>query len=417
MTIKRILIIQTAFLGDVILCTPLIKATRKLFPQSFISFLLIPETKNVLENNPYLNEIIVFDKRGKERGLKNFFKMVAKIKKRNFDLAIIPHRHLRSALLSYLAKIPQRIGFNKSTGFFLLTQKVKYQKNLHEIDRNLHLLKPFIPDILIQREEISSLTPHPIPPTDFVSLNSMNFTSFNLPQGERGLSKLPPPLSAEGGSASGRMGGGKGEGDYVILLNFLATDKIPELFPSPQDFSYAQELLLNSGIKGNDKMVGIAPGSIWATKRWLPERFAEVSDLLIKEADARVIFLGSKEDEKLCLEIANLMQEKPVILAGKTNILQSAAIISKCKVILSNDSAPVHIASAMKKPVVAIFGSTIPEFGFAPYGQGHIIIEKKIECRPCGIHGKNKCPKKHFKCMTEITTLEVFEALLIKLGI
>jgi ADP-heptose:LPS heptosyltransferase len=163
--------------------------------------------------------------------------------------------------------------------------------------------------------------------------------------------------------------------------------------------------------------VGIAPGSIWTTKRWIPERFAEVSDLLIKETSAKVIFLGSKEDEKLCLEIANLMENKPVILAGKTNILQSAAIISKCKVILSGDSAPVHIASAVKTPVVAIFGSTIPEFGFAPYGEGHLIIEKKMDCRPCGIHGKDKCPKKHFKCMTEITTSEVFAALLTKLGL
>ncbi len=110
------------------------------------------------------------------------------------------------------------------------------------------------------------------------------------------------------------------------------------------------------------------------------------------------------------------MEEEPVILAGKTNILQSAAVISECKVILSNDSAPVHIASAMKKLVVAIFGSTVPEFGFGPYGKGHVIIGKKMECRPCGIHGKNKCPKKHFKCMTEITTQEVFEAVLTKLG-
>lgn len=340
--IKKILIIQTAFLGDVILCTPLIKATRKLFPHSFISFLLIPETKNVLDNNPHLNEIIIYDKRGKDRGPKSFFKMVEKVKKENFDLAIIPHRYLRSALLAYLAKIPQRIGFDKGIGSFLFTQKVTYQNKLHEVERNLSLLNNF---------------------------------------------------------------------------NNEPMDKAPELFPSPQDFSYAQELLQGSGIKRDDKIVGIAPGSIWATKRWLPQRFAEVSDLLIKKAGAKVIFLGSKGDEKLCIEIANLMKEKPVILAGKTSILQSAAIISKCKVILSNDSAPVHIASTMKKPVVAIFGSTIPEFGFAPYGEGHIIIEKKIECRPCGIHGKNKCPEKHFKCMTEITTQEVFEALLTKLKV
>lgn len=340
--IRRILIIQTAFLGDVILCTPLIKASRKLFPDSFISFLLISETKNILENNPHLDEIIVYDKKGKDKGIKNFFKMVKKIKRGNFDLAIIPHRYLRSALLAYFAKIPQRIGFDKSIGSFLFTQKVAYQNNSHEVERNLSLLNYFAGDLL---------------------------------------------------------------------------DKTPELFPSSQDFSYAQELLEDSGVKDNDKIVGIAPGSIWATKRWLPERFAEVSDLLIKEAGAKVIFLGSKEDEKLCLEIANLMEEKPIILAGKTDILQSAAIISKCRVILSGDSAPVHIASAMKTPVVAIFGSTIPEFGFAPYGEGHLITEKKMDCRPCGIHGKNKCPKKHFKCMTEITTQEIFKALLTKLSI
>jgi heptosyltransferase-2 len=342
MMISKILIIQTAFLGDVILCTPLIKAIRKLFPNSFISFLLIPQTKNILENNPHLNEIIVYDKKGREKGVKNFFRMVEKIKKRNFDLAIIPHRYLRSALLAYLAKIPQRIGFDKSIGSFLFTKRVTYQNNWHEVERNLSLLSDF---------------------------------------------------------------------------NHGLLDRTPELFPGSEDFSYASQLLRDSGVKENDKMVGIAPGSVWATKRWLPERFAEVSDFLIEEAGAKVIFLGSKEDEKLCSEIAKLMEEKPVILTGKTNILQSAAIISKCEVILSNDSAPVHIASAMRKPVVAIFGSTVPEFGFAPYGEGNIIIEKKMKCRPCGIHGENRCPKKHFKCMTEITTQEVFEALLTKLSI
>jgi len=214
----------------------LIKATRKLFPDSFISFLLIPETKNILDNNPHLNEIIIYDKRGKDKGFKNFLKMVKNVKKRDFDLAIIPHRYLRSALLAYLAKIPQRIGFDKDTGSFLFTQKVTYQNRLHEVERNLSLL---------------------------------NYSN-NEPR-----------------------------------------DKAPELFPSSQDFSYAQELLQGSGIKRDDKIVGIAPGSIWTTKRWLPQRFAEVSDLLIRKAGAKVIFLGSKDDEKLCIEIANLMEEKP----------------------------------------------------------------------------------------------------------
>jgi heptosyltransferase-2 len=337
---KRILIIQTAFLGDAILSTPLIKALRELFPDSFISFLLIPETKKVLENNPYLNEILVYDKRNK-KGPIRFFQLVGKIRERGFDLAVIPHRSLRSALLSYLSSIPKRIGFDNSAGSSLFTEKVNYLANIHEIERNLSLLSDF---------------------------------------------------------------------------DYHPENVNPELFPSPDDYSYARKLLHDSDIREEEKIVGIAPGSVWATKRWLPERFAEVADLLQQKAGVKVVFLGSEEDQKLCQGIADQMKTPSVILAGKTDILQSSAIISLCKVILSNDSAPVHVASAMKRPVVAIFGSTIPEFGFAPYGEGHVIIQKKMECRPCGIHGKRKCPQKHFKCMKEIATEEVYEAVVSRLS-
>lgn len=337
---KRILIIQTAFLGDVILSTPLIKALRELFPDSFISFLLIPETKKVLENNPYLNEILVYDKRNK-KGPICFFRMVSRIRERKFDLAVIPHRSFRSALLSYLSRIPKRIGFDNSAGSFMFTSKVNYLTYIHEIERNLNLLSEF----------------------DYHPKNTR-----------------------------------------------------PELFPSPDDYIYARKFRHDSDIREEEKIVGIAPGSVWATKRWLPERFAEVADLLQQKAGVKVVFLGSEEDRKLCQEIADQMKTPSVIFAGKTDILRSAAIISLCRVILSNDSAPVHVASAMKRPVVAIFGSTIPEFGFAPYGEGHIIIQKKMECRPCGIHGKRKCPQKHFKCMNEITTEEVYEAVVARLS-
>jgi heptosyltransferase-2 len=335
MTPKRLLIIQTAFLGDVILSTPLIKALRELFPDSFISFLLIPETKKLLENNPYLNEIIVYDKRSK-KGLIHFFRMVSKIRKRKFDLAVIPHRSFRTALLSYLSRIHKRIGFDNSAGSFLFTEKVNYLANIHEIERNLSLLSDF---------------------------------------------------------------------------DYHPRNVNPELFPSSDDFSYARKLLNDANIREDEKIVGIAPGSVWATKRWLPERFAEVADLLQQKAGVKVVFLGSAEDRNLCQQIVDQMKSPSVILASKTDILQSAAIISLCKVIVSNDSAPVHITSAMKRPVVAIFGSTIPEFGFAPNGGDHLIIQKKMECRPCGIHGRQKCPKKHFECMNEITTEEVYKAI------
>lgn len=333
---NRILIIQTAFIGDVILCTPLIKVLRETFPDAFISFLLIPETQNVLENDPHLNQVVVYDKR-KKRGLGSFLRIVTRVKQGKFDLAVIPHRSLRSSLLAYLSGIPERIGFDRAAGSFLFTEKVVYKANVHEVDRNVSLLS--------------------------------DFTSH-------------------------------------------LTDRSPELFPSPEDFSYARKLLSDSGITEGESIVGVAPGSVWATKRWLPERFAEVLDLLLKKAGAKVVLLGSGEDRALCERIADSMTARPAIAAGKTSLLQSAAIVSLCKVILSNDSATVHMASAMKIPVVAVFGSTIPEFGFAPYGVAQVIIQKQLDCRPCGIHGKRRCPEKHFRCMRDISTEEVFEAVL-----
>lgn len=334
---EKILIVQTAFLGDVILTTPLIKAVKKIYPHSFLSFLLIPETREVLANNPGLDEIIIYDKRDKEKGIPFLFSLVKKIKNKKFDKALIPHRSLRSASLCFLSKIPQRIGFDTSTGSFLFTRKVRYQKSQHEIERNLSLL---------------------------------NSTTLKD-----------------------------------------SKDFLPELFPSQEDFSKVEMFFRDQNLDVGEKLVGIAPGSVWATKRWLPERFAQVADLLIEESQTRIVLLGSREDQDLCFRISDLMKRKPLIAAGKMSFLQSAALISKCSVILSNDSAPVHMAVAMKIPVVEIYGSTVPGFGFAAYGENNIILEKPLYCRPCGIHGKNKCPEKHFRCMKEITAQEVFKAV------
>jgi heptosyltransferase-2 len=333
---KRILIVQTAFLGDVILTTPLIRAVRGLFPDSFISFLLIPETKQVLDNNPHVNEVLVYDKRAR-RGAGAFLQIVSEARKCQFDLALIPHRSFRSALLASLAGIPLRIGFDTSAGSFLLNRKVRYCSDAHEVERNLSLISEFNP---------------------------------------------------------------------------TNRDFAPEMFPSPDDVSRVRQMLIDSGVREQDRIVAVAPGSVWATKRWLPERFAQACDLLMSRAKAKVVLLGSEDDLALCRQIAGLTKRKPVILAGTADVLRSAAAISLCRVVVSGDSAPVHMASAMRKPVVAIFGSTVPEFGFGPYGVDHVIVQRMLDCRPCGIHGKKKCPQGHFRCMKEITADEVFNAAL-----
>ncbi len=142
--LKSILIIQTAFLGDVVLTIPLIMATKKAFPDAYLSVMVIPAVKEILENNPDLDEIIVFDKKGKDRSWLAFRDLVVKIKARHFNAAILPHRSFKSALLCSLARIPKRIGFTAAAGRILYTDQVPYRQSakIHEIERNLDLLKP-----------------------------------------------------------------------------------------------------------------------------------------------------------------------------------------------------------------------------------------------------------------------------------
>lgn len=140
---EQILVIQTAFLGDVILTLPLINGLRQNLPHAYISVLVIPQTKEILEGHPAIDEIIVFDKKGKERSWPAFLRLVKKIKAHHFDVIFLPHRSFKSALLAYLAKISRRIGFDISEGALLLTDRIEYRQGIqvHEIERNLDLLK------------------------------------------------------------------------------------------------------------------------------------------------------------------------------------------------------------------------------------------------------------------------------------
>lgn len=161
--------------------------------------------------------------------------------------------------------------------------------------------------------------------------------------------------------------------------------------------------------------IAIAPSAKHETKRWLPERFAQLGDKLAEKFKAKIILLGGKEDEDRCRFVEEMMVSKPINLCGKTTLLESAAVLSMCKLLVTNDSGLMHIGSAMKTRIVAIFGSTVKEFGFSPYGVENIVIEKNIPCRPCSHIGRNKCPEGHFKCMRDIQVEDVFNACAILL--
>lgn len=327
---KNILIFHTAFIGDIVLSTPFIKNIKIKFPDSKITYVTTPAGKAILNNNPHLNEIIAYDKRGKNKGLLGMLELSLELKERKFDIAYIPHRYLRSSLIVYLAGIKERVGYDISEGKLFLSKKVKYDKNLHEVDRLLKLLE-----------------------TD-------------------------------------------------------TSDKKIELFPSKEDEKYIHEFLMDKEVE-NKKLVALAIGSKWNTKRWPTEYFNELIERLEKRDDVRIVLVGGKEEEDLPIKYG----DKVINAIGKTSLLQLAEMIKRCKVIVTNDSSPIHIASAFDTYILAIFGATVKELGFYPWSENSEVIENKnLNCRPCGLHGGDKCPLGHFKCMMDIEPEIVYKRVL-----
>jgi len=339
---KRILVFQTAFLGDVILTLPMIQVLHHQFPQAEIDVVTTPAASHFLSNHPAIHRIIQYDKRKTQSGLKGIVALSIVLNRRKYDLAIAPHRSIRTSGILALSGIKKRIGFSSASGKFLYHDIVWYDNSKHEIERNLDLLIPL------------------------------------------GIQQQVPEL--------------------------------PSLYPSQKDSDYVKKFLFEREILNQEKMVAIAPGSVWNTKRWLAERYAELA-LLLANDGYEVWIIGGSEDGVLGKTIVDSSQHKHVHdTTGKLSLLQSAELIRRSRILVTNDSAPLHIGVAMRTPVAAIFGATVPEFGFAPYGKEDIVIETiGLDCRPCAIHGGNTCPIGTFVCMKNIETKSVYEKVTLLL--
>ena len=335
---RSVLVLQTAFAGDVVLTLPLMQLLRERFPEAEITAVTIPGAIELVAGHPAVTRALPYDKRGSDRGIRGLLRMAARLRAVGCDAALIPHRSLRSALLAYAARIPVRIGFDTSAGRFLFTELVRYVPSDHEIARNL---------------------------------------------------ALAGPLGLDAGG--------------MVL---------PRLYPSPADLRSVDAFVRERCGGAGRARIAVAPGSVWATKRWPEEEFAALIRLLV-ERDFTVVLVGGAGDRGLCARLAGAAGNGAVAdAAGRFSLTGSAALIGRCRALVSNDSAPVHLAVAMGVPVVAVFGPTVPRFGFAPAGPRDVVVEVEgLECRPCSIHGGNRCPIGTFDCMKRIAAGRVLNAL------
>lgn len=317
-------VFQTAFLGDAILTIPLLEriAARK----GPVDVVATPTAAPLLETNPAVNRVILYDKRGVERGFGGLISLIAELRKSNYLTAYLAHRSIRSALAAALAGIPKRIGFDDTPGRWLYTDRVA-RSGFHECDRLLAL------------------------------------ASGNAPH-------------------------------------------MPRLVLTDQDRRLARDIL--AVVRITDRYIVLAPGSVWATKRW--PHFGALAARLLGDYD--VVAVGSAQDRGLISMAQDSARGDFADLAGRLPLRASAAVIEGAMAAVTNDSAPMHMAAAVGTPVIAIYGPTTPAMGFAPTSLHSETVElNELKCRPCSAHGSSRCPLSHHRCMRELGVDAVQQAL------
>jgi ADP-heptose:LPS heptosyltransferase len=162
----------------------------------------------------------------------------------------------------------------------------------------------------------------------------------------------------------------------------------------------------------NIKSVAVAPGAFHFSKRWPAEKFSELIKSILRDYGAEVNLLGGPRDKELCERIISDVADPGVAdRSGSVSIIKTARIIDKSDLLITNDTGVMHIAAARRVPLIALFGSTVKEFGFAPYRTPNKIVEVKLNCRPCTHIGRKNCPKSHFNCMDNITVEEILKTI------
>lgn len=329
----RILIVQTAFLGDVVLILPLVQAVCQRFPQARVEVLTTPAHAPLLHGQPGVYSVLTYDKRGRQRGLWGLLDMARTLRARRYDLALAPHRSWRSAVLLRCSRIRQRVGFAQRATRWAYTATVPRPTAGHEVEKNLQLLSVFGP-----------------------SPTACDVPTFYIPTDER---------------------------------------------------NNARRYFARHGVTPEARVIGVIPGSQWGTKRWPETRFADLIRRSAQEWPGHFVLFGGPSDRPLAATILSTCGVPVLDLIGCLSLAELPAYLDRCDMIVSNDTGPMHIAAALGKPVVTLYGPTTADLGFFPYATPWEDASVSLPCRPCHAHGPERCPLQHWRCMLDLTVDQV----------
>jgi lipopolysaccharide heptosyltransferase II len=328
----RILVIKISAIGDALLSIPSFAALKKKFPTSKIVCLVGNDAKDVFTRCPYIDELIVCDFKGKDKGLKGLGRLCAKLARRRFDMVIDLQNNKKSHILSFATCSNRRYGYDNGKFSFLLNKKIK-------------------------------------DPGDVIGPVAHQFR-------------------------------------VLKMLDIAYRDERPELWLSAEDRLFAETFLREQGGAG-EKLIGINIGASprWKSKRWAAGKLAQLCDGCAQKG-YRVLLTGSAADASFAKNILAQVKSRPFCSVARTSLPELGALIEKCAVFVTSDSAPLHVAAAMRTPFVALFGPTDPGRHLPPADQFRII--RNNDCPPCY---KDACPKKTETCMQKIKVADVLAAV------
>ncbi len=200
--------------------------------------------------------------------------------------------------------------------------------------------------------------------------------------------------------------------DSVASLQIKYDGEGTEIHIASEKTIKVRSLLSDQNFNLTNPLIVLCPSATYLNKRWKMEGFIETGRYLIKNHAAFVVVLGGNEDKLLCDDLAKAIGDRSVSFAGILSLTESAALLKMASVVVANDSGLLHLAQSQKVPVVGIYGPTTRELGYFPIEKNSTVVETQLPCRPCTHNGLNKCPKKHFKCMRDISSEIVINSVL-----
>jgi heptosyltransferase-2 len=381
---KRILVIQTAFVGDLLLSIPLLKTLREIYPDCLISLLCRAGLGEMMRELGLLNEVIEINKSESEsRAIAQ-----AKLKQQSWDIIVCPHESLRSQLLVRSLKAPLKIGYRKWWNGVIFNERIARPMSRPEALRQLALLQkksavvharlcewPMVPE-KYQKHGREILTEFwPVPP----------WASLQIAR----LMEIRSSWKSSGtGSAAGAGAGASPSPSMIANTNLE---------------KYLQRL----DLRGRPLAI-LSPGSVWKTKMWTADGFAQTGRELLKKG-YQVAIIGAPNEKEIASTVAAAVPGC-VNLVGEISLTESMELLAIADLLISNDSGAMHMAACAGTPTVSVFGPTTLDLGYRPWQNQARVVQIDLPCRPCGKHGSQVCPIGTHECMKGISADMVLSA-------